>query len=66
MSHQNMSYHVKDAAFLAVLSDPVVCYAQARFKQMQVESLSSYLLHSLFHTYTHSVSMKRIVINSPE
>ena len=36
VSQQNLTYHVLDEAFLAVLGDPVVCFADASFKQTQV------------------------------
>lgn len=34
-SQQNMTYHVDDASCLVVLSDPVVCFADASFRQTQ-------------------------------
>ena len=36
LSQQKSTYHVSDGAFLAVLGDPVVCFADASFKQTQV------------------------------
>ena len=36
LSQQTSAYHVSDGAFLAVLGDPVVCFADASFKQTQV------------------------------
>ena len=36
LSQQKLTYHVGEEAFLAVLGDPVVCYADASFKQTQV------------------------------
>ncbi|XP_076451446.1 uncharacterized protein LOC143287364 isoform X2 [Babylonia areolata] len=41
-SKQKLTYEVENDAFLAVLGDPVVCFADARFKQTQrVEMKSS-------------------------
>ncbi|KAL8621635.1 hypothetical protein ACOMHN_036868 [Nucella lapillus] len=40
VSEQTMTYHVGDRAFLAVLGDPVVCFADAHFKQTQRVEMS--------------------------
>ncbi|KAK7094131.1 uncharacterized protein [Littorina saxatilis] len=41
VSQQNFNYNLSDDAFLAVLGDPVVCFADARFKQTQKVHMSS-------------------------